>query len=147
MTCLAETGELVLDAGGSREDKAFSFLGSVLARVGLRLLRLNANDPSEWTVSDGKKFLKRFSDGMKVPPLPGEAPNSRRDTLLEGALGDLRRADGGGGKGGKGKGGKGNTGGGGFGSSYSNNNSSSGKGGYGGRGGGKGGKGYRHNPY
>jgi len=68
-------GEVTLDADGDRGKNTFLGVHDALSRFGFKLSRPNPAAPEEWSVSDGKKFLKRYEDGMVIPapkpPGPG----------------------------------------------------------------------------
>ena len=66
-------GSVVLDSGGHVHSKATQkSIAGALALFGLTLkaLRDPKNGDMTWHVSDGKAFLRRFTDGMVLPPPP-----------------------------------------------------------------------------
>jgi hypothetical protein len=64
-------------------------INGALNLFGLKLL-VSPSDPTAWSVSDGRAFLKRFEDGMIVPPLG--APGPGRALALAAAHGDAGAA-------------------------------------------------------
>ncbi len=88
-------------------------INGALGAFGLKLV-VSPADPTVWSVSDGARFLRRFEDGMVVPPLG--APGPARALALAAAHGDAEAAAAagfGGGRGGGWGGGPGRGGGGG----------------------------------
>eukprot|EP00854_Cymbomonas_tetramitiformis_P009455 gene9455-11199_t len=79
-----QTGEVTLDSGGYRTTQTRMSMNDALNAIGMKLVH-NEADPSEWTVSDGKFFLKRYEDGMVIPA--GQAGRGRGLALLK-ASGD-----------------------------------------------------------
>lgn len=79
-----QTGEVTLDSGGFRTTQTRMSMNDALNTFGMKLVH-NEADPSEWTVSDGKVFLKRYEDGMIIPA--GQAGRGRGLALLK-ASGD-----------------------------------------------------------
>ena len=71
---VAPTGEVRLDAGGDTGHNTFRAMNESLNKFGFKLSK-SPNDETQWTLGDGKRFLKRYEDGMiipaPVPPGPG----------------------------------------------------------------------------
>jgi hypothetical protein len=82
---VAPTGEVRLDAGGDTGHNTFRAMNESLNKFGFKLSK-SPNDETQWTLGDGKRFLKRYEDGMiipaPVPPGPGRglALMQREDT-------------------------------------------------------------------
>ena len=87
-------GSLVLDSAGHQHSKATQkSIAGALALFGLTLRSLPDTSPAAaatsdgkrnafvWQVSDGKHLLRRFADGMVLPPAPGS--KSRAQLLLD----------------------------------------------------------------
>ena len=74
---VAPTGEVRLDAAGDTGHNTFRAMNESLNKFGFKLSK-SPNDETQWTLGDGKRFLKRYEDGMTipapVPPGPGRAP-------------------------------------------------------------------------
>jgi len=62
------SGELQLSSGGYATALTARCLEAALGVLGLKLLTDAAT--GEWRVSDGRALLRRFEDGMRVPPSP-----------------------------------------------------------------------------
>lgn len=105
---VAPTGEVRLDAGGDTGHNTFRAMNESLNKFGFKLSK-SPNDETQWTLGDGKRFLKRYEDGMiipaPVPPGPGRglALMQREDTSNVSSPGLVPR----GGFGGRGFGGRG----------------------------------------
>ena len=73
---VAPTGEVRLDAAGDTGHNTFRAMNESLNKFGFKLSK-SPNDETQWTLGDGKRFLKRYEDGMTipapVPPGPGRA--------------------------------------------------------------------------
>ena len=69
LTDLSELHPDDLDA--ARSDAIFATLNEALAPTGLKVKALNPKKPREWTVSDGKSYLRRFESPCIVPPMDG----------------------------------------------------------------------------
>ena len=73
---VAPTGEVRLDAAGDTGHNTFRAMNESLNKFGFKLSK-SPSDETQWTLGDGKRFLKRYEDGMTipapVPPGPGRA--------------------------------------------------------------------------
>lgn len=69
-------GEVLLDTGGDRGRGVRRAMNNALRKFGFTVT-FSADDPEEWTVSDGVRYLQRYEDGMVIPrpkiPGPGRA--------------------------------------------------------------------------
>ena len=63
-----------MNSEGDRGRNTFRAMNESLNKFGFKLTKSEAN-PEEWSVGDGKRFLKRYEDGMVIPapkpPGPG----------------------------------------------------------------------------
>ena len=66
---VANTGAVLLDTQGDRGHNVWRAVNEALNKFGFKVTKSPAKE-DEWTVGDGKKFLRRFEDGMTIP-----APN------------------------------------------------------------------------
>lgn len=68
------SGAVRLNSEGDRGRNTFRAMNESLNKFGFKLTKSEAN-PEEWSVGDGKRFLKRYEDGMVIPapkpPGPG----------------------------------------------------------------------------
>ena len=73
---VSREGEVLLDTGGDRGRGVRRAMNNALRKFGFRVT-FSADDPEEWTVSDGVRYLQRYEDGMVIPrpnpPGPGRA--------------------------------------------------------------------------
>ena len=73
---VSSEGEVLLDTGGDRGRGVRRAMNNALRKFGFRVT-FSADDPEEWTVSDGVRYLQRYEDGMVIPrpkiPGPGRA--------------------------------------------------------------------------
>lgn len=73
---VSPTGEVRLDCGGDTGHNTYRAVNENLNKFGFKLTK-DLNDETRWTLGDGKRFLKRYEDGMvipaPVPPGPGRA--------------------------------------------------------------------------
>jgi hypothetical protein len=76
------TGELVLTSGGFGHSTATQkSIAAALQLFGLTLI-VSDEDRTSWSVSDGARFLRRFADGLVVPPNPQYPGLARAKRLL-----------------------------------------------------------------
>jgi hypothetical protein len=129
------TGEVTIDSAGDRGHHTYRAINDALTKIGFKVTK-NPTAEAEWSVGDGKKFLKRYEDGMIIPaPYPAGPGRALALMQKDGGSGGGSSGGGSSGSGGGGFGGRGGFGGGrGFGSG----GSFSGGGGFGGGGGGGG---------
>ena len=73
---VSREGEVMLDTGGDRGRGVRRAMNNALRKFGFRVT-FSADDPEEWRVSDGVRYLQRYEDGMVIPrpnpPGPGRA--------------------------------------------------------------------------
>ena len=73
---VSSEGEVLLDTGGDRGRGVRRAMNNALRKFGFTVT-FSADDPEEWTVSDGVRYLQRYEDGMVIPrpkiPGPGRA--------------------------------------------------------------------------
>merc|ERR1719473_26123 len=61
----------------ARPETLREFVAAALAPMGLALKVLNPKRPADWTVSDGKSYLRRFQSPCVVPPSASECDRHR----------------------------------------------------------------------
>lgn len=73
---VSSAGEVTIDNEGDRGHNTYRAINDALHKIGFKVTK-NPSNEEEWSVGDGKKFLKRFEDGMVIPapkpPGPGRA--------------------------------------------------------------------------
>jgi hypothetical protein len=97
-------GEVVLDSDGDRGKNTHLAMRDALSKFGFKLSRPNPAAPEEWSVSDGKKFLKRYEDGMVIPAPKPPGPGRMLALLQTEPPGGGGGGGGFGGRGGRGRG-------------------------------------------
>jgi hypothetical protein len=128
------TGEVTIDSAGDRGHHTYRAINDALTKIGFKVTK-NPTAEAEWSVGDGKKFLKRYEDGMIIPaPYPAGPGRALALMQKDGGSGGSS----GGGSSGSGGGGFGGRGGFGGGRGFGSGGSFSGGGGFGGGGGGGG---------
>merc|ERR1712166_704984 len=69
-------GNFTLNAGGFRTSMTLEAMNSALAPFRLKVTAPNGFD-EDWNVSDGKRFMQRVQDGVKLPPVGNVDPKVR----------------------------------------------------------------------
>jgi hypothetical protein len=65
------------------QEEMLGAMNAALNTMGMKVTAAAA-DPAAWTVSDGKKLLRRYTDDMVIPPAAGQvraAPRPKRHSL------------------------------------------------------------------
>lgn len=87
---VAPTGEVQLNCGGDTGHNTFRAMNESLNKFGFKLAK-SPVDETQWTLGDGKRFLKRYEDGMTIPapnpPGPGRGLALMQKDVLAGNVG------------------------------------------------------------
>lgn len=59
------SGEIVLTSNGSTRAEVLTTLNQALGALDIKV---KASDAGDWIVTDGGRFMKKFTDGMVIPP-------------------------------------------------------------------------------
>ena len=77
------SGEIVLHSGNLRGGTLLRSIGDALRLLGFELRDQQQQSANgDWNVTNGRGFLRRFHDGMVIPPL-GQAGPGRAQVMLE----------------------------------------------------------------